>query len=229
VTNLAVMAIKALLFDFDGTLVDTEGPSYRAWEEVFDEHGHELELERWVSGVGTLGGFDPLQELETLVGAPVDRKTINTARRRRRDELVAVEQLRAGVRDYLDEARRLNLRVGIVTSGQTAWVAQHLTRLGEADGWDCIVCADDDAALAKPAPTLYRRALDALGANAAEAVAIEDSPNGVRAAKAAGVFCVAVPNTVTAGLDLSEADICLDSLLDLPLAELLRLAERRGR
>jgi HAD superfamily hydrolase (TIGR01509 family) len=229
VTNLAAMAIKALLFDFDGTLVDTEGPSYRAWKEIFGEHGHDLELERWVSRVGTIGGFDPFHELETLVGRPVDRDAVDTTRMRRRDELVAVELLRAGVREYLDEAHRLGLRVGIVTSGPTDWVAHHLERLGEADGWDCIVCADRDAALAKPAPTLYERALAALELGADEAVAVEDSPNGVRAAKAAGIFCVAIPNSVTAGLDLTEADVRLESLLDLPLEQLLRRADRRAR
>ena len=115
-----------------------------------------------------------------------------------------------------------------MTSGPTEWVATHLERLGEADGWDCIICADHDATLAKPAPTLYRRALAALDVSAAEAVAVEDSPNGVRAAKAAGIFCVAVPNPVTADLDLSEADVVVGSLADLPLTDLLSRARRPG-
>jgi len=227
VANLKTVAVRALLFDFDGTLIDTEGPSYRAWKEVFAEHGYELALERWVERVGTIGGFDPLVELETLVGAELDREAVVSSRTRRRDELVAAELLRAGVRDYLDEARRVGLRVGIVTSGPQEWVAHHLDRLGETDGWDCIVCADYDAELAKPAPTLYLRALRALDVTADEAVAIEDSPNGVRAAKAAGLYCIAVPNPVTTGLDLSGADLLVHSLAGLSLSELLSLAERR--
>lgn len=223
------MTVKAMLFDFDGTLIDTEAPSFRAWREIYAAHGQELALDRWVARVGTIGGFEPLDELESLTGMPLDRQAVDAQRQRRRDELVEVELLRAGVREYLDDARRLGLRVGIVTSGPTEWVARHLDRLGESDGWDCIVCADRDAKLAKPAPTLYLRALSALGVSAAEAVAVEDSPNGVRAAKQAGLFCVAVPNSVTADLDLSEADVVVDSLSALPLEELLSLVGSRAR
>ena len=88
---------------------------------------------------------------------------------------------------------------------------------------DAICTADRDPARAKPSPTLYLEALDLLGVPAAEAVAFEDSPNGVLAAKAAGVFCVAVPNEVTRDLGLAEAgaDLVLDSLADLPPDELL--------
>ncbi|MGH3000762.1 MAG: HAD family hydrolase, partial [Gaiellaceae bacterium] len=76
-------------------------------------------------------------------------------------------------------------------------------------------------ARSKPRPDLYLEACDLIGVPAAEAIAFEDSPNGVRAAQAAGIFCVAVPNDVTRGLGLQEADLVLDSLSDLPPAELL--------
>jgi HAD superfamily hydrolase (TIGR01509 family) len=221
------VALKALLFDFDGTLVDTERPSFRTWQEIYEEHGHELALERWVERVGTIGGFDPLEHLASLVHREIDRETIAQRRIRRRDALIEVELLRAGVPDYLEQARRRRLKVGIVTSGPTEWVARHLERLRAAEGWDCIVCADHDASVAKPRPTLYLRALDRLGVEADEAAAIEDSPNGIRAAKAAGVFCVAVPNAVTAALDLSAADLVVASLVELPLADLVSLVERR--
>ena len=108
-------------------------------------------------------------------------------------------------------------------------MAGHLARLDRADGWDCLVAANGDASIAKPKPTLYLRALELLGIASAEAVAIEDSPNGVLAAKAAGLYCVAVPNPVTAGLDLSAADVVVDALTDLPLDELLTLADGRAR
>ena len=97
----------------------------------------------------------------------------------------------------------------------------HLARLERAGDFDAIVAADHDPARAKPQPTLYLEALDALGLQAEEAVALEDSPNGVRAARAAGIFCVAVPNGVTGALNLDEADLVVPSLADLPLDELL--------
>jgi HAD superfamily hydrolase (TIGR01509 family) len=215
------MAVSALLFDFDGTLVDTEGSSYRTWREIYEQHGSELPLDRWVARVGTIAPTDPLAELEQLLGRKLDRRAIDEARWRRRDELNALEELREGVREYLDDARRLGLKVAIVTSGNREWVAGHLERLGEADGWDTIVCAEFDADIAKPRPTLYLRALDELGLRAEDAVAIEDSPHGIAGAKAAGIYCVAVPNSVTAGLDLSAADLRLESLAELPLPELL--------
>src|SRR5262245_2158933 len=115
------MAVQVLLFDFDGTIIDTEAPSYRAWREIYAEHGHDLVLERWVSRVGTIGGFEPLDELEILMGTELDRGALDAQRQRRRDELVDAELLRAGVREYLDDARHLGLRVGIVTSGPTEW------------------------------------------------------------------------------------------------------------
>ena len=83
------------------------------------------------------------------------------------------------------------------------------------------VCADGDTTRCKPSAALYLEALDALGVEAGEAIAIEDSPNGVAAARAAGIFCVAFPNDVTRGLDLSQADLLLESLEDVPLGELL--------
>ena len=105
----------------------------------------------------------------------------------------------------------------------------HLRRLEQAVGWDAIVTADSDVERAKPRPTLYLEALGALGLEAAEAIALEDSPNGVRAAKAAGIVCVAVPNSVTAAYGLDEADLVLESLADLPLVRLLEQADERRR
>ncbi len=106
----------------------------------------------------------------------------------------------------------------------------HLSRLEQAVDWDAIVTAELDVSRAKPRPTLYLEALDLLGLAAGEAVAFEDSPNGIRAAKAAGIFVVAVPNTVTRDLGLDEADLVLDSLAELPPDELLaRLDGTPGR
>ena len=115
------------------------------------------------------------------------------------------------------------MKRAIVSSANRGWVDSHLERLEAAAGWDAICTADRDPSRAKPAPTLYLEALAALEVAASEAVAFEDSPNGVRAAKSAGIFCIAVPNEVTRdlGLDEAGADLVLDSLADLPPDELL--------
>jgi HAD superfamily hydrolase (TIGR01509 family) len=213
--------IKALLFDFDGTLVDTESVCLRAWMETYRRHGVELSFERWRHGIGTLDGFDELGHLEELLAAPVDRGSIDMEYRRRELELLAVEPLRPGIAAYLDQARELGLSVGIVSTSSERWIGTGLARLGRPDGWTCILCANGDPERAKPAPTLYFEALSALGVEPHEAIAIEDSPHGVSAARAAGIFCVAFPNEVTSQLDLSHADLIVESLEDVPLGELL--------
>jgi len=218
--------IGGLLFDFDGLLVDTEGARYGAWRDVYAEHGHEFELDRWTANVGTLGDpFDPAIRLAELTGLPLDRDELHARRRERELELVDAEELRDGVAALLDEARRRGLTVAIVSSASERWVRSHLGRLGLGEVWRTIVCADGDLERAKPSPQLYLEALEALGLRADEAIAFEDSLHGVRAAKAAGIFTVAVPNLVTAGLALDEADLVVGSLAEVSLDALLRQAD----
>jgi HAD superfamily hydrolase (TIGR01509 family) len=213
--------IDALLFDFDGTIWDSEGAVLRAYRDLYERHGFELPIERWVAGVGTLDGFDPADELETLLGRAIESDAV--------DPWASLEHvgLRPGVAGYIDDARRRGLSLGIVSSNSAEWVGPHLARLGIADVWDVVLTADGDVAIAKPNPHLYRGALERLGTDPSKAIAIEDSTHGVAAAKAAGIFCVAVPNEVTRTLDLSAADVLVDSLEDLPLDRLLDMATRR--
>ena len=216
------MAIRGLLFDFDGLLIDTETPSRLAYEELYREHGHELPLEKWATLVGTIGAeFSPDDHLEELVGQRLDWSELTRRRRAREDELCELEDLRPGIEDYLSGAQRRGLVTAIVSSSSRDWIERHLRRLDRVDGWDAIVAANGDAARAKPQPTLYLEALDALQLQPSEAIAFEDSVNGVRAAKAAGVFVVAVPNPITETFPLDEADLRLRSLEELQLDDLL--------
>jgi HAD superfamily hydrolase (TIGR01509 family) len=215
--------IRGLLFDFDGLLVDTESPSRLVWEELYREHGFDLPHEQWAGNVGTLDEpFEPLSHLEELLGRGLDRSALTQRRRARELELIELEDLRPGVEEYLDEAERRELATGIVSSSSVEWIEPILHRLERSHEWDTIVAADGDVARAKPRPTLYLDALAALELGADEAIAFEDSPNGVTAAKAAGIYCVAVPNPITATLAFDEADLILESFADLPLPELLR-------
>jgi putative hydrolase of the HAD superfamily len=218
--------IRGLLFDFDGLLVDTEGAAYAAWQEVYAEHGAELALDEWLANVGTLGEpFDPVARLADLTGRELDSVAVNERRRARELELAHAEELRDGVRRLLDEAERNGLAVAIVSSASDRWVRSHLDRLGITGRWRGIVCANGDLVRAKPEPALYLEALEQLGLAPGEAVAFEDSLHGVRAAKAAGIFTVAVPNGVTAALALDEADLVVPSLAELPLDRLLALVD----
>ena len=220
------MAIRGLLFDFDGLLVDTETPARLAYEELYREHGHELPLDKWATLVGTIGAeWNPETHLEQLVGRPLDHVALAERRRAREHELCDLEDLRPGIDDYLDEAERRGLRTAIVSSSDTDWIARHLRRLDRHHGWDAIIAANGDAARAKPEPHLYLEALGALELEPDHAIAFEDSLNGIRAAKAAGIFVVAVPNPITQTFALDEADLLLDSLADVALGDLIERVE----
>jgi len=213
--------IRGLLFDFDGLIIDTETASRAGWEWLYRQHGHELPLDFWATLIGTIGAeFDPLAHLEELVGRPLLPEELDAARAHEMS-LIEAEELRPGIAGYLEESERLGLKRAIVSSSTRRWIDTHLERLERAVGWDAIVTADYDAERAKPRPGLYLEALDLLGIAGGEAIAFEDSPNGVAAAKAAGIRCVAVPNGMTADLGLDQADLVLGSLAEVPLAQLL--------
>jgi len=216
--------IRAIIFDFDGLILDTEEPVLRSWVEVYEEHGKELPFERWVEIVGsTTIGFHPERHLEELLGRPLSQEVLDR-RVGRRTEFVQAKQLLPGVLQHIDEAGALGLKLGVASSSTTEWVKGHLARLGILDRFHCVRCRDD-VANAKPAPDLYLAVLECLQVSAAEAFAIEDSPNGIAAAKQAGLRCVAIPNTITASLDLTRADVLLSSLSEVTLAQLLTRVE----
>jgi HAD superfamily hydrolase (TIGR01509 family) len=212
--------IRAIVFDFDGLILDTEEPVYRSWVEVYREHGEELPFDRWVEIVGsTTIGFHPQHHLEERLGRPLAQEVLDR-RIGRRTELVLAQSLLPGVEQHIESAKAMGLKVGVASSSTRDWVRGHLERLGILDSFDCLRCRDDVAS-AKPEPDLYLAVLECVGVLAAEAIAIEDSPNGVLAAKRAGMRCVAIPNSITARLDLGRADLILDSLADVTLPELL--------
>jgi putative hydrolase of the HAD superfamily len=219
------MAGACVVLDFDGTILDTEEPVYRSWAELWDEHGHELALDEWKTFIGTSGTFDPWGELQARVGRHLDPDLLDR-RRARRDALLTANEPRPGVLDWLAEAERLDVPVGIASSSPPDWVERHLVRLGLRQQFGCLVCCDG-AVPVKPDPTSYRMACEQLGAEPSRSVAVEDSPHGVAAAVGAGLFTVVVPHGLTADLDLSAAHLLVDSLLELSLSEALARAAAR--
>lgn len=214
---------RALIFDFDGLILDTEVPEFEAWQDVYRMHDCHLSFETWSACIGTSEPvFNPCEHLEAQLGQAINRDDVRAAHRERFGELVAAQSVLPGVREYLVDARRLGLKVGVASSSTREWVEGHLLRLGLLSCFDGIRCKDD-VRRTKPDPELYTATLRTLGVPANEGIAMEDSPNGILAAKRAGLFCVAVPNALTRQLYLGEADLQLGSLADLPLEELLEL------
>jgi HAD superfamily hydrolase (TIGR01509 family) len=215
------MPICALVFDFDGLILDTESTDFESWQEVYRAHGCELRLEVWADCVGRPAGhFDPYEHLQRISSRPIDRDRIRRERSARLPELNLLQPILPGVSEYLHAARDLGLKVGLASSSDRAWVHGHLGRLGLLSYFDAIKCVEDTGAH-KPDPAPFLAVLDALTVPPDRAIAFEDSPHGIAAAKAARMLCVAVPNPVTRHLDLTRADYVLESLASLPLSALL--------
>jgi HAD superfamily hydrolase (TIGR01509 family) len=216
--------IKALIFDFDGLILDTETPDVHAWENIYAEYGFPFPLDSWAQIIGGMGAstFDAAAHLQSLLSDPLDLAALQQRQNHLSHALVAQQPVMPGVIDYLQEAKRLGLKLAIASSSPHSWVDTHAQRLGVFEYFDQIICADDvGSGRTKPNPDLFLAALDQLRVKKREALVFEDSPNGVRAAKAAGIFVVAVPNSVTSRLSIEHADLTLSSLADLSLPELL--------
>jgi HAD superfamily hydrolase (TIGR01509 family) len=200
----------ALLVDFDGTILDTESCVLAAWREEYEYHGLELDEDAWLAALGS--HQDRFAIFSTLVGADYDEAASRARKQRRQDELVAALVLRDGIDECLRQARQMGLRLGVVSSSSSSWVTSHLERLSLLQLFEVVVTRED-AQRSKPFPDLYVSALSRLGVAPGAAVAIEDSANGVAAAKSAGLRCVAFPNAVTARQDLRHADVLAESRL----------------
>lgn len=218
--------VAAVVFDFDGLILDTETPIYESWREAYRENDRDLDLDVWQRALGTHAAFDPCGHLAELLGRPVDcdalRRQVQARNLRRCDE----QPLLPGVAERAEEARALGLRTAVASSSTCRWVDGWLTRHGIRPLFDS-VCARDDVARVKPAPDLYLLAAERLGVAPAACLVFEDSPNGILAARAAGMRVAAVPNVLTRLLELPETDLVLGSLAEMSLAEMF--GRLRGR
>lgn len=211
--------MKAVVFDLDGTLVDTETCAYEAMCDIYKEHGQELPLDKWSLAIGTHGGFDEYGYLEERIGSKVDRDALEKRFRLLHEERVSKMPLRPGVLARLEEARELGLKIGLASSSRRPWIEQVTTLAGIRHYFEAI-CSADDVERVKPDPALYQLAAKVLGVSANEAIAIEDSMNGLRAAKAAGLVALVTPNPVTSHMDFTGADVIVQDLEHITFAEL---------
>ena len=214
--------IKALIFDFDGLVLDTETPGYYALNEVYSEFGHHLPIETFGLAVGSeySDEFEPLADLRALTGKNLDADSFWQRVNFRRMELIEQNQILPGVENVLRLAQARGMKLAVASSSDHAWVDGHLRRHSLYQHFDAIICKED-AAKIKPHPDLFLAALEALQVRADEAVIFEDSLNGVRAAIDAGVRVIAVPNLVTRHMDIRGETMRLNSLADISLDDLL--------
>jgi HAD superfamily hydrolase (TIGR01509 family) len=194
------MALRALIFDFDGTMLDTETPEFESWQGIYRDHGAELLLEDWGRGIGTWGAFDPWHDLEAKYGQPLELERISVAHHERVQAAIAASVLLPGVLELLEAAKGAGLKLAIASSSGREWVHGWAEKLGVLHFFHA-TATKDDVLRVKPDPALYRVALEKLGVTPQEAVALEDSPNGAKAALAAGLRCLVIPNPVTRTLE----------------------------
>ncbi len=215
--------LDALIFDFDGLILDTEVPVYEAWRHNYEAHGQELPLETYVKCVGSdFNRFDPKAHLETLTDTEIDWDYWDPKR-----EQIAREQTNRlapfpGVITLLEEAAAENVPCAVASSSPRSWVEGHLNRLGLIHLFKTTRCLDDVAA-PKPAPDLFLAAAEALSIAPDRAIIFEDSLNGLNAAKSADMDCVIVPNRITESLDFSGAVAVLETLEGVTLDALREL------
>jgi HAD superfamily hydrolase (TIGR01509 family) len=213
--------MKAIIFDFDGTILDTEFTELAAWQSIYSEYNHTLPLEEWSKRVGShVENFNPLLHLEKLTGQPLDHKSIKQKRREKGDELIMNLQPLPGVQECLVAAREHGLKLAIVSCSSREWITSHLKRINLLEFFDYIISREDVKAV-KPNPEGYQLALQKLGVSADEAFVVEDSPNGVKAALAAGLRCIVVPNRVTMTLEFPKAYLTLNNLQELVLKTII--------
>lgn len=209
--------IRALVFDFDGLILDTETPLIDSYGDVHSAHGVPFDHAVFLRSVGHADyAFDPWHGFSPHA----DRAALEVERRARKEERLRRQTLLPGVAALLDAAREGGLRVGLASNSEHAWVEPHLTRLGLLARFEFLACREDVAS-PKPEPDLYRLVLQHFGLRGREAIAFEDSHTGALAAKRAGLWCVAVPNASTAHHDFAHADLRVASLAACTLAALV--------
>ena len=213
---------RAVIFDFDGLIVDTETCIYECWAEFYREHGEELDLETYKHCVGSdFGQFHPGQELERRTGKSFDWEVLDAERNALIRARLESQDARPGVREFIEAAGAAGLPLAVASSSTRDWVAGWLEKL-DLLGHFSVLRNRGDVERIKPHPDLFLAAAAALGVEPEAALVLEDSENGLRAATAAGMRCAIVTNPVTAGGEFGGAVLEAGCFTEPEVGALLR-------
>lgn len=217
----AAARVKALIFDFDGLIVDTETSIFMAWRELYASQGQELSLSDYVRCVGsTFAQYNPQSVLEQRCAHAIDWPPLIERKDARIRELLDGQKALPGVEQLLRQADTLSVPCAVASSSEASWVVTWLEKLNLLEAFVCVRTRCQGYS-PKPAPDLFLSAATGLNVFPGDALVFEDSANGLIAAGAAGVPCWVVPNMVTKGSDFSAAARVLESLEEVDLHELV--------
>jgi HAD superfamily hydrolase (TIGR01509 family) len=220
-TTAQAAAVRAVVFDFDGLLMDTESTSFLSWQYEWSQWGLTLQAADFFVNHGGDVTEDRYAMLAAAVGPRFDRTVSHRRRVAYREKLHEELDLADGLREWLEEAAGMGLRLAVASSSPLDWLTSHLRRAGVLDSFE-VLAGGDEVGRHKPAPDVYQLALDRLTLSCAAAVAVEDTAHGVAAAHAAGLRCIAIPNPFVAPERVRHADLVLSSASQLRLADALR-------
>ncbi len=214
--------MDAIIFDFDGLVLETEQPLYETWRGVYIEHGHDLPVQDWIAQMGRPAYTEnTVAKLNRLVGGSLDTDAVVADYKRRLDEVIARQPVLPGVVEVLRDAEALGLGLAVASGSSRRWVVGHLDRLSLTKRFSHVTTNEDTTAH-KPDPAPFLHAAAALDVKPARTMVLEDSENGIASAKAAGMFAVAIPSVLTRPMPFDHADLRLDSLDQMPLAEVIQ-------
>lgn len=211
--------IKALIFDFDGLIIDTEDVWYKAYSNILNrDYSFDLKVENFARFVGSGGNkfWDYLsKEIEDLRESELKLQS-----RTHFDDLIINYGAREGVEDYLREAKASNMKIALASSSSYEWVTTHLKRLDLIHYFDDIVTSDD-VEETKPSPELFFKSIHNLDVDPKNILVFEDSLNGLIASKSAQLKTVIVTNNVTKHLQFNNHDLKIKSMDDMTLRDVL--------
>ena len=221
--------VFAVIFDFDGTILDSETAEFQSHRRCFADHGVDVTEAEWCTGIGIVQAETHWWDwLRARTGSPPTYEQFRETTRAYFQAHVRMEPM-PGITALLAALIEAAVPRAVASSASSRWVLRALHDLELAPSFDAVVTGDQ-VARTKPAPDVYLEAARRLRIEPQCCVAIEDSGPGVAAARAAGMGTVAIPHRLNLhGHDFAGADLQLSSAADLSLPLLRELAQRRSR
>lgn len=211
--------MKAVIFDFDGTMIDTESLWFEQTKSLLKEqYDVDLPLEVFARIIGTTNE-ELIRYIMDKTNGIFQPEPFQQILLERVEKQLTHLPLRSGFLPFFTQVKTLGCKIGLATSSSLAWIEPFLKRFELYDDFD-VICTSDNVEKVKPDPALYQKALKTLGIEPHEAMAVEDSVNGSLAALRAGLHCVVVTNVVTKQMSFSDNVLLFDGYEKMNIHEL---------